>query len=228
MDRKIPTNVKNKSLVLKRRQQIFEAVVKLFSKKGYHKTTLREISKESGITLGNLYDYIITKEDTLHFLQEKATQAVMQAISNGEKGDSDPPEMLKRLIISELDAMNKYEDLILIIYQESHSMSRELLHSLLQSERNHLRQFENIIRDGVKKGYFQPTNVRMTANLIKMLIDTWIVKRWDLRGKVTFEEMKKGILEMVFRGILKDPGNAVASERKCVKSSADKKTEGGD
>jgi AcrR family transcriptional regulator len=227
MERKIPTNVKNKSLVLKRRQQIFEAVVKLFSKKGYHKTTLREISKASGITLGNLYDYIITKEDTLHFLQEKATQAVMKAISKGEKGDSDPPERLKRLIISELDAMNKYQDLILIIYQESHSMSKELLHSLLQSERNHLRQFENVIRDGVKKGYFQPTNVRMTANLIKMLIDTWVVKRWDLRGKVTFEEMKKGILDVVFRGILKDHGRAIASERKSVKSVASKKTEGG-
>jgi AcrR family transcriptional regulator len=89
MARKIPTNVKNKLLVLKKRQQIFEAEVKLFSKKGYHRTTLGEISKESSITLGYLYNYIITKEDTLHSIQEKATQAVMKAIStfglNGEK-----------------------------------------------------------------------------------------------------------------------------------------------
>ncbi|RPJ01755.1 MAG: TetR/AcrR family transcriptional regulator [Deltaproteobacteria bacterium] len=58
---KIPTKIKNDSLVRKRRQQIFEAVIKLFSQKGYHMTTLREISRESGITLGNLYDYINTK-----------------------------------------------------------------------------------------------------------------------------------------------------------------------
>jgi AcrR family transcriptional regulator len=68
VDRRIPTNVKNEALVLKRHRQICEAVVKHFSKKGYHRTTLREISRESGITLGNLYDYIITKEDTLHFV----------------------------------------------------------------------------------------------------------------------------------------------------------------
>jgi AcrR family transcriptional regulator len=166
MTRKIPTNVKNKSLVLKRRQQIFEAVVKLFSKRGYHRTTLREISKESGITLGNLYDYIITKEDTLHFIQEKATQAVMKAISQGEEGNSHPAERLKRLIISELDAMNEYQNLILIIYQESHSMSKDLLYSLLGGERDHIRQFERILREGIKKGYFKPTNVRMTANMI--------------------------------------------------------------
>lgn len=202
MARKIPTNVKNKSLVLKRRQQIFEAVVKLFSKKGYHRTTLREISKESGITLGNLYDYIITKEDTLHLVQEKATQAVMKAISRGEEGNSHPVEKLKRLITSELDAMNEYQDLILIIYQESHSMSKELLYSLLNSERNHLRQYERAIAEGIKKGFFKPTNVRMTANMIKMLIDTWVIKRLDLKGKVTLQEMRRGILEMVFQGII--------------------------
>ncbi len=207
MVRKIPTNVKNKSLVLKRRQQIFDAVVKLFSKKGYHRTTLREISKESGITLGNLYDYIITKEDTLHFIQEKATQLVMGAISEGEKGDCNPVEKLKRLIISELDAMNQYQDLILIIYQESHSMSKDLLYSLLRSERNHLRQFEKVIGEGVRKGYFRPTNIRMTANMIKMLIDAWVIKRWDMKKKVSLEEMRQGVLEMVFSGIRRDPAS---------------------
>jgi len=205
MVRKIPTNVKNKSLVLRRRQQIFEAVVKLFSKKGYHRTTLREISKESGITLGNLYDYIVTKEDTLHFIQEKATQIVMEAICREDEKDSNPVEKLKQLIISELKAMDEYQDLILIIYQESHSMSKELLYSLLSSERNHVRQFENVIREGIRKGYFKPVNVRITANLIKMLIDSWVVKRWDLKRKASLEEMKQGILEMVFNGIQKTP-----------------------
>ena len=205
MVREIPTHVKNKSLVLRRRQQIFEAVIRLFSKKGYHRTTLREISKESGITLGNLYDYIVTKEDTLHFIQEKATQIVMEALSGEDEKDSNPVEKLKRLIISELKAMDEYQDLILIIYQESHSMSKELLYSLLSSERNHVRQFENVIREGIRKGYFKPVNVRITANLIKMLIDSWVVKRWDLKRKASLEEMKQGILEMVFNGIQKSP-----------------------
>jgi AcrR family transcriptional regulator len=200
---KIPTNVKNESLVLKRRQQIFEAVVKLFSKKGYHRTTLREISKESGITLGNLYDYISTKEDILYIIQEKATQVVMQAISKNNESDSNPVEKLERLIHSELDAMNRYQNLIMIIYQESHAMFKETLHSLLRSERNHVEQYEKVIREGIKKGVFKPLNVRMVANMIKMLIDTWVVKRWDLRRKVSIEEMRQGILDIVFDGIIK-------------------------
>ena len=201
--RKIPTNIKNESLVKRRRQQIFEAVVKLISKKGYHRTTLREISKESGITLGNLYDYISTKEDILYIIQEKATQAVMQAISKDNEGNFNPVEKLERLINSELDAMNKYQDLIMIIYQESHAMFKETLHSLLRSERNHVEQYEKVIREGIKEGFFKPLNVRMLANMIKMLIDTWVIKRWDLKRKVSMEEMRQGILDVVFKGMIR-------------------------
>lgn len=199
----IRTNIKSESLVKRRRQQIFGAAIKLFSKKGYHTTTLREISKESGITLGNLYDYINTKEDILYIIQEKATQAVIEAISEEKLEKLDPVEQLKRLINSELDAMNRYQDLILIIYQESHAMGKKILHSLLMNERKHVEQYEKVIGEGIRKGYFKVTNIRMMANMIKMLIDTWVIKRWDLKGKVGLEEMRKGILDVVFNGIKK-------------------------
>src|SRR5512139_2099545 len=102
--REIPTNIKNESLVRKRRQQIFEAVVRLFSKKGYHSTTLREISKASNITLGSLYDYISTKEDILFLIQESATRAVTAAISQQQEETLSPVEKLTTLINSELNA----------------------------------------------------------------------------------------------------------------------------
>ena len=164
---------------------------------------MREISKQSGITLGNLYDYINTKEDILYIIQETASKAVMDAISNEKDENLNPVEKLKRLIISELDAMNKYQELILIIYQESHAMGKEILRSLLMSERRHIEQYEKLISKGIRKGYFKATNVRMMANLIKMLIDTWVVKRWDLKKKVTLEEMRQSILDVVFEGIIK-------------------------
>jgi len=200
--REIPTNIKNESLVRKRRQQIFEVVVRLFSEKGYHSTTLREISKASNITLGSLYDYISTKEDILFLIQESATRAVTAAISQQQEETLSPVEKLTTLINSELNAMNEFQDLILIIYQESHAMGKEILYSLLRSERSHLEQYEKLIEEGIRKRIFKPVNVRMLANMIKMLVDAWVIKRWDLRGKVSLEEMRQGILELVFKGMV--------------------------
>jgi len=52
----IPTTIKSKKLVEKRREQIALAAINLFSKKGFHKSTLRELSEEAGISHGNIYD----------------------------------------------------------------------------------------------------------------------------------------------------------------------------
>ena len=44
----IPTTVKNKELVERRRKQIVLAGIKLFSRNGFHKTTLKELAEEAG------------------------------------------------------------------------------------------------------------------------------------------------------------------------------------
>jgi len=51
----IPTTNKNKKLVEKRREQIVLAAIKLFSQKGYYRTTLKDLSEAAGISYGNIY-----------------------------------------------------------------------------------------------------------------------------------------------------------------------------
>ena len=68
--RKIPTTIKSKELVVKRREQIVLAAINLFAKKGFHKATLRDLSEESGISHGNIYDYVGNKEDIFSLLHE--------------------------------------------------------------------------------------------------------------------------------------------------------------
>ena len=50
----VQSTIKNKELILKRRQQIIKAASKLFFEKGFDRTTMREISRASGLTMGSL------------------------------------------------------------------------------------------------------------------------------------------------------------------------------
>ena len=58
------TDARNKSqeILKKKRSHIAKKAAKLFIKKGYSQTTMREISKATGINLGNLYNFIDSKE----------------------------------------------------------------------------------------------------------------------------------------------------------------------
>lgn len=200
--KKISTRIKNSKLVEERHEQIFQAASKLIQKKGYHKTTLRDLSKETGISLGNLYDYIATKEDVLYMVHEKAGQMVLGVVSEGWGNIRNPAEKLKEMIEKELEAINRYQDLVMTIYQESHSLSKPSLRTMLRSEEAHIGKFKEVIEEGIKLGVFKKANPAMLANAIKMMIDCWVLKRWNLRGKVSLGEMKQGILQIVEAGIM--------------------------
>ena len=200
--KKIPSIIKNPDLIRERRNQIFEGASRLFTKKGYHVTGLRELSKETGISLGNLYNYINTKEDILYIIHQKAAEMILEAIDQETSDVNDPVEKLKEMIEIELLTMDKYQDLILLIYQESHALSKKSLRSLLRGEEMHIRRFQKVLEEGMKKGVFKRSNSILLANLIKMMIDSWVLKRWALRGKVSLEEVKKEIFELVQCGIM--------------------------
>jgi len=200
--KKISTRIKNSKLVEERHEQIFQAACKLIQKKGYHMTTLRDISKETGISLGNLYDYIRTKEDILYIVHEKARQIVAQSLDENSTVGKDPVKRLSEMIEKELASMDKYQDLIMSIYQESHALSKPSLRTILSSEEAHIGSFKKVLEEGIERGVFKAGNPTMLANIIKMMIDCWVLKRWALHGKVSLEEMKRGILEMIQAGIV--------------------------
>src|SRR5690625_2599324 len=64
-ENEVVSSIKDRELVEKRRNQMIRGAITLFKEKGFHRTTTREIAKESGFSIGTLYEYIRTKEDVL-------------------------------------------------------------------------------------------------------------------------------------------------------------------
>jgi len=50
--------MKNAKLIDKRRKQIIEGAIKVFTAKGFHSATVREIVEESDLTMGSFYRYL--------------------------------------------------------------------------------------------------------------------------------------------------------------------------
>ncbi|WP_319521463.1 SDR family oxidoreductase [uncultured Desulfosarcina sp.] len=198
----IPTTVKNKNLVEKRRRQIILAAIKLFSQKGFHKTTLKELAEEAGLSHGNVYDYVGSKEDIFFLIHDFLAGSAMEILNRGLENIQDPIDKLRRMVRGEFNLMDQWADALLLIYQESHILKRDFLRRLLEKERAHVEKFELVIQEGIAQGQLRQCNVRLTANLIKSMIDAWTIKRWDLRAHASQLEAERSILEMVFHGML--------------------------
>lgn len=57
-----------------RREEILRISLRLFSQKGYHATSIRDIARAAGITEGLIYHYFESKEDLLKSIVERSNK----------------------------------------------------------------------------------------------------------------------------------------------------------
>lgn len=208
----IPTTVKNKELVELRRRQIVLAAIKLFSRNGFHKTTLKELAEEAGLSYGNIYDYVGSKEDIFFLIHDFLAGSAMEILNRSIEDIQDPIEKLRRMVRGEFNLMDQWADALLLIYQESHILGDNFLKQLLTKERAHLEKFEQVLIEAIQAGRIRKCNVRLVSNLIKSMIDTWTIKRWDLRGHAIRLEAEQTMLDLFIHGLIirEDRGLAVS------------------
>jgi len=199
---KIPSRIKDQVLVEERRNQIFECARELFCRKGYHGTGIRELSKETEISLGNLYNYISTKEDILSIVHEKTYEIVLKALRDGTRDILDPTDKMRQMIHIELRTMDEYQDLVMLLYQESHILSKESLTIMLKNEEIHVGMFKEVIEDGMAAGVFHVANPLILAHIVKVMIDSWVLKRWAFKG-IGIKEMEDEIMGLLEHGVLR-------------------------
>jgi 3-oxoacyl-[acyl-carrier protein] reductase len=199
----IPTTIKNETLVLKKRKQIILAAIRLFAKKGFHETTMRELSKAAKISHGNIYDYFGNKEDIFYMIHDFIGKENDERLNKVIETQDDPITKLQRMIQSEFDILTQWTDAVMLLYQETHILKKAYLKKLLQREREHVSKYEIVLQEGIRKKIFRDVNIRVMANLIKVMVDSWIFKRWDLCNQTNQTEMKQEILDLVIKGLVR-------------------------
>ena len=73
-----------------RRRQILDAALRCFSKQGFHRTTMKDIMKESGLSAGAIYNYYSAKGDIVDAIARER-HASENALLMGGIAKSDKP-----------------------------------------------------------------------------------------------------------------------------------------
>lgn len=188
--KEIPTLVKDAHLVEKRRRQIVDAAVGLFICKGFHQTTTREIARAAGFSIGTLYEYIASKEDVLYLVcdaihREMETQ-IRQALAQHSTGR----QALEEAVANYFKVCDRMSDHILLVYQESSSLTRDSLKYVLANDERITSIFEGILRQGKEDGTLNLKEGQLVimAHNITVMGHMWTFRRWYLKRRYSLAE----------------------------------------
>lgn len=103
------TEKQNKEIREKARTAILTSALKLFSRKGYHGTTMNDIAAEAKISKGLTYNYFESKQQIAEAIIDSLRE-IGSLVENELKKSDDPYEQLKILIISTFDFLSQNEE----------------------------------------------------------------------------------------------------------------------
>jgi AcrR family transcriptional regulator len=205
--KEVKTRIKNPKLIDARRKQIIDGAIKVFSAKGFHAATVREIAEEAGLTMGSLYNYINTKEDIIYFVYDYITKVLRDEVRSAIADLTDPEERLKTALQHNLNSVYEHQDVVMFIYKASTFLDKESLHEVLTRETEYIELFEDLLSDYFREMQVDPGRIRLAADLLTYIPVIITFRRWSLRRR--FESMDvvlQGILDFVLHGIEFIPG----------------------
>ena len=203
MSKDIETVVKDQDLIARRHAQISDAALKLFSQKGYHRTTVREIAVASGLGIGTLYSYIKKKEDMLTIVYRRILASFEERMWEATEGIADPRLQLKAAIEGTLRVYDEFQDAVVLLYRESHALDRQTLESLFDVDRKYVGFFRAILERGTHDGHFAVKEPHLMAVSILFLCAVWNLKRWNLKG-YPVETVIQSLTSLILDGITGD------------------------
>jgi len=180
----ITTQIKNPELVERRRDQLIAAATKSFIEKGYDKTSVRDIVRQSGLSMGNLYDYISSKEDILYLVHQYMIHNIYRSLFDLREDEFEIGHVnIIDLIEHALRQALNFQDEIILLYRESGALSRNLLSSILAQELEYIHMLKRLLDKANDKGVSDIEDTEFVANLIVYLISFLSLRRWSMRGR---------------------------------------------
>jgi TetR/AcrR family transcriptional regulator, cholesterol catabolism regulator len=193
----------NDKTTFSRRQEILKTAASLFLRKGFMKTSVRDIARESGIVVGTLYHYIKTKDDIVWSIMEEE-QAFARGFVKAVEQDllkMGPVEALRKSMHRYYRMIDDTQDLNIFWLTEGKNMLPDQRKILLECELQFVQAFQKILVTGCKSGDFHIQDTLLTANDIVVMGDMWAHRRWFLGKHCAFEEYFDRQSNLIMSGI---------------------------
>lgn len=207
MSKPIRANSTNEKLVTERRNQIIRSAIKLFNKKGFDGTGMRDIARACRMTSANIYNYIGGKEDIIRLILENGHDQSYRFVTEAEAGlvKLNAVEAMINAVALFFRHINDMRPGVTFLYRGIASFREDIRASVLKIEADETEVFEKIIIKGCRNGEFEAEDVRLWADNIILLGQMWAVKYGIFEKRYDIEEYIRLQTTNILRQL--SPGN---------------------
>jgi AcrR family transcriptional regulator len=172
-----------------RREEIITAARDLFSRKGFHGTSMPDIAHAAGISTGLIYYIFPCKEDILLACCEEVATMHLD-LFNQVNHIANPLERFDFIVRELYTSLDRGSKRLIIMYRDSSTLPRETRQRILNMIKNLDNRFLELFEEGQRMGVFKADipNLRVLAANVLGLGHLWALhKTWHFEPEIDLE-----------------------------------------
>lgn len=193
-----------------KREAILGAAVKVFARRGFYNTRVKDIATEIDVAEGTLYKYFPTKNDILFSLFKEKWSELTSDLRRKIEPLDDVNEKMMLILATIVDVFKTNRDLAELFLIEIKQSSAFLNSPVVESMVDFLDLLEEILKEGIAKGVYRKDLDTKAARMMIFGAAQGVLLGWILketipnRGKAfdyTIENAIKTIRDVFKSGI---------------------------
>ena len=197
---------------------ILRTSARIFALKGYHSTSMRDISRETKVSLAGLYYYCQSKEELLFLIQDNCFGRVLERLEQRLRETGDAVGKLRLVIENHLSffAANMAE--MKVLSHEADSLAGELHERVSGKKQQYTRLVRRLLSEAQGQQEKTQQKLDLTAATYALFgMMNWIYNWYDPRGKLSVNELVDNVTRLFLNGFL---AGAACSESQFTQKTA--------
>ncbi len=185
---------------MSRKEEILKKISDLFARKGYEKTSIRDIAAHLGMTNAGLYYYFKNKQemlvDIMNYGMEEALARMKRELPLMKSGE----EKLEWIIRAQIEFYSKNQSQTKASIHERGALEAKYAKIMDKKEKEYVEWVKHVISEIIRDNPRITVGTEVaTYSLLGML--NWLVHWYNPHGKVPPAELTSNILSIFLNGI---------------------------
>ena len=182
-----------------RLERLLTTAARVFAEKGYHPTTMRDLSRETGMSLAGLYHYVDGKDELLFQIQQRCFSAVLEGAVEALAAVTESRARLECFIAHHVTFFAGHMSEMKVLSHEATSLTGQRLDAINALKRRYVTLLTDLIRavDG--------TETRVEPGVAAYALFgmmNWIYTWYDPAGPVSPEVLSEQFSRLFLNGLL--------------------------
>jgi len=177
------------------------SALELFAERGFVGTSIRDIAKDTGLSISNIYHHFGNKEGLLLAILETASERVLATLQEASRQPGAPLRRFKRLIETHLQLSLILKKEAKVFFLDEEHLSPEGYRVNLKYQREILdiyREHLAALQEAGEVNFVSPTIAAF--NILGVL--NWHLRWYRPEGRLSFEETSQEVTTFILHGLL--------------------------